>query len=138
MTLFARHWEKCQPHLTDPDADEQQLQQQWQQRQNQLNTLTGQHNSLDEQLTVLTHRLEQAQQAFSAALEASDFSSEAAFTAALLDENRLRQLQALQKTHEQRRQQAAILLAQAEKTLTALPEKPQDLPEDPSSLHAAV
>lgn len=116
----------------------QQLQQQWQQRQNQLNTLTGQHNSLDEQLTVLTHRLEQAQQAFSAALEASDFSSEAAFTAALLDEDRLRQLQALQKTHEQRRQQAAILLAQAEKTLTALPEKPQDLPEDPSALHAAV
>ena len=125
--LSLQHAERCQ-----------QLQQQWQERQNHSNTLTGQHNSLSEQLSTLTQRLEQAQQAFSAALAASAFSSEAAFTTALLDEDRLRQLQALQKTHEQRRQQAAILLAQAESNLAALPEKPHDLLEDPQLLHEVV
>jgi len=117
---------------------DQQLQQQWQQRQKQLDTLTGQHNSLAEQLTALTQRLEQAQQAFNASLAASAFTSEAAFTAALLDEDRLQQLQTLQKTHEQRCQQAATLLAQAEKNLTALPDRPLDLPEEASILHAAL
>jgi len=125
--LSQQHSDRCQ-----------QLQRQWQERQNQHNTLTGQHNSLSAQLETLTQRLEQAQQAFDSALAASAFASESAFTAALLDEERLRQLQALQKTHEQRRQQAAILLAQAEKNLATLPEKPHDLPEDGAVLQAAV
>lgn len=126
-TLSQQHTERCQ-----------QLQQQWQQRQNQLNTLTGQHNSLTEQLHALTQRLTQAQQAFDAALLASDFSDEAAFTRALLDEPELLRLQTLQKTHEQRLQQAAALLSQAEKNLAALAEKPQEMPEDPQTLPATI
>ena len=126
-TLSQQHTERCQ-----------QLQQQWQQRQNQLNTLTGQHNSLTEQLHALTQRLTQAQQAFDAALLASDFSDEAAFTRALLDETELLRLQTLQKTHEQRLQQAAALLSQAEKNLAALAEKPQAMPEDPQTLPATI
>lgn len=104
--------------LTQRHAGEAERQQKtWQQQQDRLNTLTGQHNSLSEQTTMLAERLTQAQQAFLAALSASHFSDEAAFCAALLDEAEMLRLSALKKRHEEACQQAATLLTQAEKHL---------------------
>lgn len=104
--------------LTQRHTGEAERQQKtWQQQQDRLNTLTGQHNSLSEQTTMLAERLAQAQQAFLAALSASHFSDEAAFCAALLDEAEMLRLSALKKRHEEACQQAATLLAQAEKHL---------------------
>ncbi|MFU9138408.1 AAA family ATPase [Erwinia tasmaniensis] len=117
----------------------QVLQQQWQQQQNQLNTLTGQHNSLTEQLSTLADRLAQREQAFNTALAASPFSNEAEFTAALLEEEHIQQLQNQHKEHQARRQQTATLLQQAEKNLAQwLETRPEAFPEDASSLQVAV
>ncbi len=117
----------------------QQRQQQWQQQQSQLNTLTGQHNSLTEQAETLSRRLDEAQRVFSEALTASHFSDENAFAAALLDEEHLARLNALQQQHERRRQQAATLAEQAEKNLAALlASQPDDLPQERETLSAGV
>ena len=117
----------------------QTCQQQWQAGQSQLNTLTGQHNSLSEQSDALILRLEQAQQAVSEALAASHFRDEEAFTTALLDEEQTQRLRLLQKQHEQRRQQTAVLLQQARKTLEShQQQKPEDLPEETQGLAEVV
>lgn len=114
-------------------------QQQWQMRQSQLNTLTGQHNSLSEQSDALSVRLDQAQQAVSEALAASHFRDEAAFTLALLDEEQTQRLRLLQKQHDQRRQQTMVLLQQAQKTVEShLQQMPEDLPEETQGLADAV
>lgn len=113
--------------------------QQWQTQQNQLNTLTGQHNSLSEQSDTLIKRLEAAEQSLNSALAASHFSDEEAFTAALLDEEQTLKLRALQKQHDQRRQQSSILLQQAQKTLdNHLQQKPVDLADQTEELGEAV
>lgn len=117
----------------------QTLQHQWQQQQNQLNTLTGQQNSLSEQSATLTQRLSETQAAFAAALAASDFTDEAHFSAALLDETQFSHLKALQKQHDQRRQQTAVLLEQAQKNLAAhQQQQPDDFPETPETLNETV
>lgn len=113
--------------------------QQWQTQQNQLNTLTGQHNSLSEQSVALARRLEDAQQSLNTALANSHFSDEAAFTAALLDEEQTLKLRALQKQHDQRRQQTSVLLQQAQKTRDRhLEQKPAELTEQTEALSEAV
>ncbi|MGE9551895.1 AAA family ATPase [Erwinia amylovora] len=117
----------------------QSQQQQWQQQQNQLNTLTGQYNSLSEQADALSRRLNDTQAGFSAALAASDFPDEAHFSAALLDEEQATRLKTLHKQHEQRRQQTAVLLEQAQKNLAAhQQQRPEDLPEEAGTLSDSV
>lgn len=116
-----------------------QAQRAWQAVQNQLNTLTGQHNSLSEQLSTLRARFEQAVTAFSDALHASIFADEKAFVAALLDEEEIARLKALQSQHDQRRQQCDILLRQAESALAALQgAQPANLPSEPALLEEQV
>ncbi|MEM6160544.1 AAA family ATPase [Erwinia sp. P6884] len=126
--------------VTQQHAGEAQAQQkQWQQQQDRLNTLTGQHNSLSEQSAMLAERLTQAQQTLLTALAASHFSDEAAFTAALLDEAEIARLTALKKHHEEACQQAATLLAQAEKSLRMhQAEKPDAMTETEGALAESV
>lgn len=112
---------------------------QWQTLQDQLNTLNGQHNSLAEHADALSQRLKTAQQAMAEALSASPFPDEAAFMGALLDEEQTLRLRALQKQHDQRRQQTAVLLQQAQQTLASLLQTtPEDLPENPEGLDEVV
>ncbi|WLS78050.1 AAA family ATPase [Erwinia pyri] len=111
----------------------------WQTLQGQLNTLNGQHNSLNEHAVALSQRLKTAQQTMAEALSASPFPDEAAFIGALLDEEAMLRLRALQKQHEQRRQQAAVLLQQAQQTLENLVRAtPEDMPEQPEGLSEVV
>lgn len=115
------------------------LQQQWQQQQDQLNTLNGQLHSLTGQADTLRQRLEQTRDAFTTSLAASDFPDETHFVAALLDEAQSAQLKALQKQHDSRRQQTAVLLEQAQKTLAARQQQqPEDVPDDPTTLNETV
>ncbi|WP_158783354.1 AAA family ATPase [Pantoea sp. BAV 3049] len=117
----------------------QALQQQWQRQQNQLNTLTGQHNSLSEQSDTLTRRLNDTQAGFIAALASGNFPDEAHFRAALLDEEQAARLRTLQKQHDKRRQQTAVLLEQAQKNLVAhQQQRPEDLPEEAGTLSDTV
>ncbi|MEM6050459.1 AAA family ATPase [Erwinia sp. P7711] len=112
---------------------------QWQTLQNQLNTLNGQHNSLNEHAVVLSQRLKRAEHALTEALSASPFPDEAAFIGALLDEQQMLRLRALQKEHDQRRQQTAVLLRQAQQTLeNLLRAKPEDMPEEAEGLGEVV
>jgi exonuclease SbcC len=107
----------------------------WQTLQGQLNTLTGQHNSLNEHAVALSQRLKTAHQAMAEALSASPFPDEAAFIGALLDEEEMLRLRGLQKQHDQRRQQTAVLLHQAQQTLeNLLQSTPEDMPEQPEGL----
>jgi exonuclease SbcC len=73
------------------------------------------------------------------ALAACHFINEAAFTAALLDEEQTLKLRALQKQHDQRRQQTSVLLQQAQKTRDRhLEQKPAELTEQTEALSEAV
>ncbi|MEW5291269.1 AAA family ATPase [Erwinia papayae] len=115
------------------------LQQQWQQQQDRLSTLAGELNSLSEQSAALTLRLEETRQTFSHALAASDFTDEAGFVSALLDDAQASQLKTLQKQHDSRRQQAATLLEQAQKTLSAQQQqRPEEMPESAETLNETV
>ncbi|WP_034946967.1 AAA family ATPase [Erwinia oleae] len=126
--LSAQHAEQCQLR-----------QQQWQTQQNQLTTLHGQLTTLTESASVLETRLKEAEQAFDTALTASQFSDEAAFTAALMDEAQMLRLSALQKQHDERRQQTTALLRQAESNLAALlAQKPLDMPPENENIQDAV
>lgn len=126
---------RAQQHTERSEA----IQQQWQQQQDQLNTLTGALNSCAEQSDVLIKRLENTRQLFSHALTTSDFSDETDFVTALLDEAQSTQLKALQKQHDNQRQQTTVLWEQARQALAAQEQqRPNDLPDDPRMLRESV
>ncbi|EOS93003.1 AAA family ATPase [Erwinia tracheiphila] len=115
------------------------LQQQWQQQKEQLNTLHGQLNSLTEQADALAQRLNDNRQMLADALATSDFTDEADFVAALLDEAQSSKLHALQKQHDSHRQQTAVLREQAQEILAEQQQQqPDDLPADPATLSETV
>ncbi|WP_321038806.1 SbcC/MukB-like Walker B domain-containing protein, partial [Serratia rubidaea] len=89
----------------------------WQQAQEQRERLNGQLAGLQQQLAQQTQRAEQAQQRWQQALDASEFTDDAAFQAALLDDGQRQQLQQLKEQLQQRQVEARALLAQAEQAL---------------------
>lgn len=95
----------------------QQAAERWQQAQEQRERLNGQLAGLQQQLAQQTQRAEQAQQRWQQALDASEFTDDAAFQAALLDDGQRQQLQQLKEQLQQRQVEARALLAQAEQAL---------------------
>ncbi|QUY49324.1 exonuclease subunit SbcC [Serratia plymuthica] len=94
-----------------------QAAEQWQKAQEQRDRLAGQLAGLQQQQQRLSERLQQAEQTWLEALAASEFSDEAAFSAALLDDAQRRQLQQHKERLHQRQVEASALLAQAVQTL---------------------
>ena len=109
--------QQWQQRLQQAEAEARQQQQRWQQSQDQVNNLTGQHNSLAQQLENARQRHDEQVVQFTQALEASRFSDEATFLAALLDEQETQTLRARCQQLEAQRQQAQALARQAEKHL---------------------
>ncbi|CNH81253.1 exonuclease [Yersinia aldovae] len=88
-----------------------------QQAQTELNKLSGELTGLEEQHLNNQKRATAAQTELQQALQASEFSDEVAFTAALLDEDERQHLQQLQQQLSERKQQADIRQQQAIETL---------------------
>nr|WP_154325263.1 AAA family ATPase [Pantoea sp. 201603H] len=119
--------QQLQQASDDADRHCASMQQRWLTAQNQINTLTGQHKSLSEQLHTLQQRLTEANNQFSVALQNSHFADEAALSAALLDEAIMQQLRAQQQRLERQHQQAAAVEQQ---TLKAQQEHQARQPEN--------
>lgn len=94
-----------------------QAAEQWQKAQEQRDRLAGQLAGLQQQQQRQSERLQQAEQTWLEALAASEFSDEATFSAALLDDVQRRQLQQHKEQLHQRQVEASALLAQAAQTL---------------------
>ncbi len=109
--------QQWQQRLQQAEARYRERQQRWQQGQDGLNNLTGQHNSLIQQQDAAEKRYIACETQFIQALTQSDFSDEAAFHAALLDEQEAQQLRATSQQAEARRQQAEALAQQAQARL---------------------
>ncbi|CAI2401780.1 exonuclease subunit SbcC [Serratia liquefaciens] len=86
---------------------------QWQKAQEQRDRLSGQLTGLQQQLLHLTERLQQTEQDWQQALSTSDFSDEASFNAALLNDDQRQQLQRRKEQLQQRQVEASALLTQA-------------------------
>ncbi|QHM70103.1 AAA family ATPase [Mixta intestinalis] len=106
--------QQWQQRLLQAETRYREQQQRWQQGQDRLNNLTGQHNSLIQQRDGAEKRCTEYETRFIQALTQSDFSDEAAFHAALLDEQEAQQLRAASQQAEARRQQASALAQQAQ------------------------
>ncbi|QKJ86131.1 Exonuclease SbcC [Paramixta manurensis] len=113
------------------------IQQQWQAAQNQINTLTGQHKSLNEQLRARQKKATEAQQQLAAALEHSAFADENALLAALLSEEESQRLKSEQRAREQHLHQAETVKAQIASALQQhLAQRPVALNQEASQLAA--
>lgn len=103
---------------------------QWQKAQEQRDRLAGQLAGLQQQQQQQSERLQQAEQNWLQALATSEFSDEAAFSAALLDDVQRRQLQQHKERLQQRLVEASALLAQAVQTLEQQrQQRPEELDE---------
>ncbi|HEJ7945779.1 TPA: exonuclease subunit SbcC [Serratia liquefaciens] len=85
----------------------------WQKAQEQRDRLGGQLTGLQQQLLHLAERLQQAEQNWLQALSTSEFDDEAAFNAALLNDDQRQQLQRRKEQLQQRQVEASALLTQA-------------------------
>ncbi|MGD8106958.1 AAA family ATPase [Pantoea sp. FN0302] len=120
--------QQWQQRLLQAENQTREQQQRWQQSQDQLNNLTGQHNSLAQQLETSQKRYDERLMQFNQALEASPFSDEAAFRAALLDEQEAQALRERCQQLEAQRQQAMTLALRAEQSLAQHElERPDDV-----------
>ncbi|WBL71544.1 exonuclease subunit SbcC [Serratia liquefaciens] len=111
---------------------------QWQKAQEQRDRLSGQLTGLQQQLLHLTERLQQTEQDWQQALSTSEFSDEAAFNAALLNDDQRQQLQHRKEQLQQRQVEASALLTQAVANLEQQrQQRPEGLDEtqaDPQTL----
>ncbi|WP_024553012.1 exonuclease subunit SbcC [Franconibacter helveticus 513] len=97
-------------------------------------TLEARSQALHQQLAQEQSRCQRAQADFDAALAASPFSDQTAFSAALLDETTLRELEALKARLERQQHQQQTLLAQAQAQLAQhLAQRPAELREQENS-----
>ena len=93
--------------------------------------MSGEKQSLEQQLQRTENTLKEAASRFTDALQASPFNDEDDFTRALLSEEAREQLTALKERLNQRQQQADALHAQAEEKLAQhQAARPETLPED--------
>ncbi|NLU16357.1 MAG: exonuclease subunit SbcC [Serratia liquefaciens] len=111
---------------------------QWQKAQEQRDRLSGQLTGLQQQLLHLTERLQQTEQDWQQALSTSDFSDEASFNAALLNDDQRQQLQRRKEQLQQRQVEASALLTQAvanlEQQRQQRPEVLDETQADPQTL----
>ncbi|RZV00258.1 UNVERIFIED_ORG: exonuclease SbcC [Serratia quinivorans] len=113
-----------------------QAAEQWQKAQEQRDRLSGQLAGLQQQLLQQTERLQQAEQDWLQALTASEFSDEAAFNAALLDDAQRQQLQHCKEQLQRRHVEARALLAQAVDSLQQhQQQRPEGLDETQADPH---
>ncbi|ALR75665.1 exonuclease subunit SbcC [[Enterobacter] lignolyticus] len=121
------------PESADPEAPEETPLEGWQQVHHDCVSLHGQWQTLQQQETDASERLQQAQQAFEQALAASQFASQQAFLDALLDETTRSRLEQLRQTLENQLHQQQALVAQAQATREQHQQlKPDGLPETES------
>lgn len=110
----------------------------WQKAQEQRDRLGGQLTGLQQQLLHLAERLQQAEQNWLQALSTSEFDDEAAFNAALLNDDQRQQLQRRKEQLQQRQVEASALLTQAVANLEQQrQQRPEGLDEsqaDPQTL----
>lgn len=110
----------------------------WQKAQEQRDRLGGQLTGLQQQLLHLAERLQQAEQDWLQALSTSEFDDEAAFNAALLNDDQRQQLQRRKEQLQQRQVEASALLTQAVANLEQQrQQRPEGLDEsqaDPQTL----
>ncbi len=109
LAKWQQQWQALQqepPQRKSDSADLATVQQQLQQLQQQIQHLTGQQQALQRQLEQTLAQQQQAEQQWQRALAESDFNDETAFQAALLSEQELAELTALQ----QQLQQAEVAL----------------------------
>ena len=110
----------------------------WQKAQEQRDRLGGQLTGLQQQLLHLAERLQQAEQDWLQALSTSEFDDEAAFNAALLNDDQRQQLQRRKEQLKQRQVEASALLTQAVANLEQQrQQRPEGLDEsqaDPQTL----
>jgi exonuclease SbcC len=105
--------------------------QNWQALHNDCNLLEGQRQSLQEQLKHSEREATAAQEQFSNALSASQFSDEADFRSALLEEAGRLELEQRKQQLERQQQQQTTLLEQAESALAQhLSGRPETLSEE--------
>ncbi|MBE9396331.1 AAA family ATPase [Pontibacterium sp. N1Y112] len=107
-------------HCQHADTGYQQAQHAHQQTTQQLQHLSGQFNSAQQQLTELNGDLTQQEQDWQALLNNSPFESQQVFEAALLPEEERSRLVALKKQLESQLERAQALKEQADATLNAL------------------
>ncbi|HEY3983837.1 exonuclease subunit SbcC [Cedecea sp.] len=129
---------------TPPLLDEHEHQaalQNWQALHNDCNLLEGQRQSLQQQLKQSEEESTAAQTQFRNALSASQFSDEADFCSALLEETERLGLEQRKQHLERQQQQQVTLLEQAENALAQhLSARPENLHEetDPGALEAQI
>ena len=129
---------------TPPLLDEHEHQaalQNWQALHNDCNLLEGQRQSLQQQLKQSEEESTAAQTQFRNALSASQFSDEADFRSALLEEAERLELEQRKQQLERQQQQQTTLLEQAESALAQhLSARPENLHEetDPGALEAQI
>ncbi|MDU4092275.1 MAG: SbcC/MukB-like Walker B domain-containing protein [Pantoea sp.] len=131
--------QQWQQRLTQAENTAREQQQRWQQSQDRVNNLTGQHNSLVQQLAATQKRYDDQLIQFNQALAASHFSHEEAFRAALLDEQEALALRERCQQLETQRQQAATLALRAAQSLAQHEqERPEDLTGTLAELETAL
>ncbi|WP_437613006.1 exonuclease subunit SbcC [Erwinia sp. V71] len=109
--------QQWQQQAQQADARCAEQQQQWQAAQNQLNTLTGQHNSLSNQLSALQLRQKEAQQQAVTTLPPAQLAEQVESLRLQIRDNAQQQGQArqqLQHDQQQRQQQQTLLQQIAE------------------------
>ena len=131
--------QQWQQRLTQAESAMRAQQQRWQQSQDRMNNLTGQHNSLVQQLAATQKRDDDQLVQFNQALAESHFSNEEAFRAALLDEQEALALRERCQQLETQRQQAATLALRAAQSLAQHEqERPEDLTGTLAELETAL
>ncbi|MGO4742904.1 exonuclease subunit SbcC [Serratia quinivorans] len=130
--------EQLRARQTACEQASQQAAEQWQKAQEQRDRLSGQLAGLQQQLLQQTERLQQTEQDWQQALSASEFGDEAAFNAALLNDDQRQQLQQRKEQLQQRQVEASALLTQSLETLEQQRrQRPEGLDEtqaDPQTL----
>lgn len=100
----------------------------WQQVHHDCVSLQSQWQTLQQQENQMRERMTLAQKEFDSALSASQFASQQAFLAALLDDETRRRLEELKQTLENRLQQQQALAAQAQnEQIHHQQQRPEDL-----------
>jgi len=124
---------------TESTEAESVIPENWRDIHTECVSLHSQLTTLQQQFSLESERLQQAQGQFDAALAASIFSDREAFLAALLDDATLHRLEQLKQTLENQIQQATALLQQAGQRLNAhLEQRPDNLTADVPLLQAQL
>ncbi|WP_449554255.1 exonuclease subunit SbcC [Lelliottia amnigena] len=120
---------------TDTKDAESVIPDNWRETHNECVSLQSQLATLQQQESLETERMQQAQAQFAAALAGSAFPDCDAFLRALLDADTMQRLETLKQTLENRIQQATALVRQANQLLNDhLAQRPEGLQSDVPTL----